>query len=51
VRRQIVEDDVDVSTGLDARFDLAQKRDEVLGPMLGLAPGDLFARRHIQRGE
>ena len=36
VRGEIVEHDVDVERGLDARFDLAQERDEVLRAMLRL---------------
>ena len=51
VGRQIVEDDVDVERGLDGRFDLAQKGDEILRPMLGLAAGDHLAGRDIERGE
>ena len=39
VSREIVEDDVDVERGLDGRFDLAQKGDEVLRPMLRLCIG------------
>jgi hypothetical protein len=49
--REIVEDDVDVERGLDGRFDLAQKGDEVLRPMLDLASGDHLAGRHVERGE
>src|SRR4030095_14963966 len=51
MRREIVEDDVDVETALDTRFDLAQKRHEILRPMLGCAPGEHFAGRHIECGE
>jgi hypothetical protein len=51
MRGEIVEDDVDVETGLDARFDLAQKGHEVLRPMLGRAPCEHLAGGHIKRGE
>ena len=30
VRREVIKDDMDVESGLDARIDLAQERDEVL---------------------
>ena len=39
MRRQIVEDDVDIELRLDAPVDFAQEGDEVLRPMLGFAPG------------
>ena len=51
VRREIVEDDVDVERGLDGRFDLAQKRDEILCPVLRVASGDHLAIRDIERAE
>ena len=51
VSGEIVEDDVDVERGLDGRFDLAQKGDEILRPMLGLASGDHLAGRDVERGE
>ena len=51
VGRQIIEDDVEVERRLDRRFDLAQKGDEILRPMLGLAAGDHLASRDIERGE
>jgi hypothetical protein len=39
------------SVGSTVRFDLAQKGDEILRPMLRLEAGDYFAGRHIERGE
>jgi hypothetical protein len=51
MRGEIVEDDVDVETGRDARVDLAEKGHEVLRAMLGFAPGDHLAGRHIECGE
>ena len=42
---------MDLETRLDARFDLAQKGDEVLRPMLGLTSGDHLAGRHVERRE
>jgi hypothetical protein len=40
VRREILEDDVDAERGLDADFDLAEKGDKVLRPMLAFAACD-----------
>jgi hypothetical protein len=37
VRGEVIEDKVDVEGGLHTRVELTQKRDEVLGRMLGLA--------------
>ena len=37
--------------GVDARFDLPEKGHEVLGAVLGFAPGDDLAGHHIERGE
>jgi hypothetical protein len=36
VRGEVIEDKVDVEGGLHTRVELTQKRDEVLGRMLGL---------------
>ena len=51
VRRQVIQHDVDLPLGLDAAVDVAEERDEVLGPMLRRAPRDHLARGHVQRGE
>ena len=51
VRGEVVQHDVDVQRGLDARVDLAQEGDEILGAMPSLAPREDFARRDVQRGE
>ena len=51
VGREVVQHDVDLPLGLDARVDVAEERDEVLGAMLRLAPRDHLAGRDVQRGE
>ena len=40
-----------VEGGFDVRCDLAQKGDEILRPMLGLAAGNHLAGRHIDCSE
>jgi hypothetical protein len=49
--RQIIQHHMDLPLGLDACVDVAEKRDEVLGPMLWLAPRDHLASRHVEGGE
>src|SRR3954452_1858455 len=48
---EIVQHDVDLHAGLDARVDVAQEHHEILGAMLRGASREDLTRGDIQRGE
>src|SRR6267154_4031416 len=49
--REVVQHDVDLQRGGDARLDLPEERHEILGAMLLFAPRQDFTGRDVERGE